>query len=67
MNLQAYQNQHNISDSKMCRLINHSKEPAEPPVFEHRLVKLKAGLGRAFGHERKALMVATDDEADRYC
>ncbi|AGH31848.1 hypothetical protein SLPG_00054 [Salicola phage CGphi29] len=66
MILQSYQNQHNISDAKMCRLLNHSKEPAEPPVFEHRLCRLKGRLAQAKGHEIKALMRATNDECDRY-
>lgn len=64
---QLYQHENNLTDAQMCRLINDNKEPAEPPVFEHRLVKLKAGYAKARGHEIKALLAATDDEADRYC
>lgn len=63
---QLYQNQYNLTDAQMCRLINDYKDASEPPVFEHRLVKLKGGLAQARGREIKALMAATDDEADRY-
>ena len=67
MNLNEYQTEHGISDAQMCRILNESRpSPADPPVFEHRLTRLKGGK-RATKLESYLIQVATDGHADRYC
>lgn len=66
MTLTQYQTHHNLTNAAMCRLINAAKAAEEDPVFEARLAKLKDGNARAKGYETRALMVATEDEADSY-
>ena len=67
MNCNDYQTTHNLSDAQLCRLLNERRpSPADSPVFEHRLAKLKRGESRPRGHELRTLMEATDDQADSY-
>jgi len=51
---------------RMCLELNKSKRPEESPFFAKRLENMEAGLATVHGFERRALMVLTDDECDRY-
>lgn len=66
MTLTDYQQQHAISDAQMCRILNESRpSPADPPVFEHRLVRLKQGK-RPTRLEEYLIQEATGGECERY-
>ena len=67
MNCNDYQQATGLTDAQLCKLLNECRpSPADPPVFEHRLAKLKRGESRPRGHELRTLMEATDDQADSY-
>ena len=67
MNCNDYQQATGLTDAQLCKLLNECRpSPADPPVFEHRLAKLKRGKVRADQAELKALLAATDEECDRY-
>jgi len=66
MNAHEYQLHHNLTDAQMCRMLNDAKAAEESPIFEYRYDKLKSGQAQARGFEVKALLVATDEQADRY-